>query len=179
MAALKSFEIQCPICKNNTAFAVSHPGTIKCPRCGDTGLVVFVCEKTRKGFPALWEEGGGATNTGEAQIIAGPHGEKLKAVYVKTKGHRANGRHALFIVQLGYYIIKVNYWNKQSPPYDVKIYQIQQIQEFIENPDRPDDKKLLAIAVINEEKPELKEAVEAAIQKARCYHCRTPHYALF
>ena len=178
MAALKSFEIPCPKC-GKMAFAVSHPGPVHCPECGDTRLFVFACERTKKGYPALWEQGGGCTNTGEAQVIAGPQGEKLKPVYIRTKGHRANGQHALFVVQPGYYVVKVWYWNKQDPPYDITVYQIQQIVDFNENPDHPEDKKLLAIAVkVEVEKPELKEAIEVAMKKARCYHCRTPHYAL-
>jgi len=178
MAALKSFEIACPK-YGKTAFAVSHPGPIHCPQCGDIGLAVFVCERTKKGFPALWEKGGGYTNTGEAQIVAGRRGEKLKPIFIRTKGPRACGQHALFIIQPGYYIIKVDYWNKRDPKYLVDIYQIIEFNEFVENPDRPDDKKLLAITVrVENEKPELKEAVEAAKQKAQCYHCRSPHYAL-
>lgn len=178
MAALKSFEIQCPKC-GKTAFAVSHPGPIHCPACGDTGLKVFVCERTKKGFPALWEQGGGATNTGEAQIIAGPHGERLKPIFVKTKGHRACGQHALFVVQPKYHVIIVWYWNKQDPPYSIRIYQIIKFEKFAENPDRPDDKKLLAVAKkLENENEMLKEAVEAAVAKARCYHCRRPHYAI-
>ena len=176
MAALKSFETQCPRC-GKTAFAVSHPGPIHCPACGDVGLYVFVCERTKKGFPALWEKGGGYTNTGEAQVITGPHGEKLKPIYVKTRGPRACEQHALFVVQPNYHVIRVWYWNKQRPPYSVAVYQIQEITEFAENPDT-DEKKLLAIAIRAPEKLELKEAVEAAMQKARCYHCRTPHYAI-
>ena len=178
MAALKSFEIACPKC-GKTAFAISHPGPIHCPGCGDVGLYVFVCERTKKGYPALWEQGGGATNTGEAQIVAGRRGEKLKPIFIRTKGHRACGQHALFIVQPGYHVVVVGYWNKRDPPYSIYIYQIKQFVEFAENPDKPDDKKLLAITVrVENEKPELKEAVEAAVGKARCYHCRRPHYAI-
>jgi DNA-directed RNA polymerase subunit RPC12/RpoP len=169
MAALKSFETACPKC-GKTAFAISHPGPIRCPECGDTGLAVFVCERTKKGFPALWEQGGGSTNTGEAQLITGSRGEKLRPVYVRTKGHRANGQHALFIVQPGYYIVSVWYWNKQNPPFSVRAYRIEKIIEF--------DGKLLAIAAKSSEKPELREAINAAMDKARCYHCRSPHYTL-
>jgi hypothetical protein len=179
VAALKSFEIQCPICKNNMAFAVSTPGPIHCPDCGDTGLKVFVCERTKKGYPALWEMGGGYTNTGEAQIVAGPQGEKLKPIFIKTKGHRANGQHALFVVQPGYYVVIVGYWNKQDPPYNVTVYQIKQFIEFAENPDYPEDKKLLALSSRVVSPPDfLQSAIEAAVGKARCYHCREPHYAL-
>jgi ribosomal protein S27AE len=176
MAALKSFETTCPKC-GKTAFAVSHPGPIHCPECGETGLHVFVCERIKKG-PALWEQGGGYTNTGEAQVIAGSRGEKLKPIYVKTRGHRANGQHALFIVQLGYHVIRVGYWNKQDPPYSITVYQIQNIIEFMENPDKPEDKKLLALAHAVSSSDFLQPAIDAAIAKARCYHCREPHYAL-
>jgi hypothetical protein len=119
--------------------------------------------------------GGGATNTGEAQIVAGPRGEKLKPVYIKSKGHRACGQHALFIVQPGYHVIKVWYWNKQDPPYSVSVYQILQITEFQQNPDSS-DKQLIAVAQLVK-LDELKEAIDAAMTKARCYHCRKPHYA--
>jgi DNA-directed RNA polymerase subunit RPC12/RpoP len=176
--ALKSYEITCPKC-GKTAYAISHPGPIKCPECGDIGLAVFVCERTKKGFPALWEQGGGATNTGEAQVITGPHGEKLKPIYVKTRGPRACGQHALFVVQPNYHVIQVWYWNKQRPPYSVAVYQIQEITEFTENPDKPDNKKLLAIAKIVDTLQFLEPAIDVAKQKARCYHCRTPHWAQF
>ena len=176
MAALRSYETMCPKC-GGTAFAISHPGPIHCPGCGDTGLFVFVCERTKKGYPALWEQGGGSTNTGEAQVITGPNGERLKPIYIKTKGHRANGQHALFVIQPGYHVIRVGYWNKQSPPYSIAIYQITELQEFVENPDS-NEKKLLAIAKQLENVPQfLQLAIEAAMGKARCYHCRTPHYA--
>lgn len=46
---------------------------------------------TKKGLPALWESGGGATNTGSATIIAGPNGEKLVPIYVRRSGHLSCG----------------------------------------------------------------------------------------
>jgi len=164
---MRDFEIQCPEC-GGAAFAVSVPGSIHCPRCGDTGFV-FVCERTRRGHPALWEQGGGATNTGEAQIIAGPRGERLKPIYIRTRGHRACGQHALFVVQPQYHIVRVWYWNKQNPPFSVRAYRIENIIEF--------NKEILAIAFTTEEKT-LDAAINAAKQKALCYHCRSPHYAL-
>lgn len=38
-------------------------------------------EKTKKGYPAYWEAGGGYTNTGDATIIASGDGQPKKAVY--------------------------------------------------------------------------------------------------
>jgi len=56
-------------------------------------------EKTAKGFPALWEEGGGYTNTGSAIIIAGSAGEPLRPFYIRRRGHLANGQHALLPIR--------------------------------------------------------------------------------
>jgi hypothetical protein len=67
------------------------------------------------------------------------------------------------------------YWNKQDPPYSVTVYQILQITEFNDG----NGPKLLAIAKQFENIPEfLQPAVDAAMDKARCYHCRSPHYSL-
>jgi ribosomal protein S27AE len=176
VAALKSFETPCPKC-GKTAFAVSHPGPIHCPECGDVGLHVFVCERTKKGYPALWEQGGGYSNSGEAQIIAGPRGEKLKPIYIRTKGHRACGQHALFVIQPEYYIIIAGFWNKQNPPYNIAVYKIIEITEFQPNPDSS-NKQLIAVAQLVNSSQQLTSAIEAAREKTRCYHCRQPHYAL-
>lgn len=45
----------------------------------------------------FWEEGGGTFEGGEAKIVCGLNGEKLKPVKVKHKGWLANSRHALFV----------------------------------------------------------------------------------
>lgn len=42
--------------------------------------------RTRKGYPALWEEGGGYSSTGSALIISGTQGEKLRPVFIKDRG---------------------------------------------------------------------------------------------
>src|SRR5690554_4804549 len=60
-------------------------------------------EKTRKGYPATWECGGGYTNTGEAIIIASQSGGPKKPIYIRRRGHLANDNHALFILELGDY----------------------------------------------------------------------------
>lgn len=62
-------------------------------------------EKTKKGFPCLWESGGGYINTGEATIIASPSGGPKKPVYIRNRGPLANGNHALIILGVGDYII--------------------------------------------------------------------------
>ena len=42
-------------------------------------------QRTQKGYPALWEKGGGYSSTGKVQVIAGPQGEK-KAGYILQHG---------------------------------------------------------------------------------------------
>jgi hypothetical protein len=78
-------------------------------------------EKTKKGFPAFWEKGGGYTNTGEATIIANKDGQPKKAIYVRRRGHLANENHALVILEVGDYIIKANHHRKD---FEIEIYKV-------------------------------------------------------
>src|SRR5690606_4267060 len=78
-------------------------------------------EKTKKGYPALWECGGGFTNTGEATIIAGKDGQPKKAIYVRRRGHLANGEHALVILEVGDYVISANHHRED---FNIYIYKI-------------------------------------------------------
>lgn len=202
-------------------------------------------EKTRKGFPATWECGGGYTNTGEAIIVASQSGNPKKPIYIRRRGHLANSEHALFILELGDYIIEANHHKKD---FDIKIYKVigfesrnrsyfstgatldkLKIDEFISKYGRIEnytkllgfiydtyriDEKTAAqsthifrteeleILELKEEIYEetyavvkqitchsrgewdaglpahLKAAVQAAKEKATCYHCREPHFAI-
>jgi hypothetical protein len=130
-------------------------------------------ELTKKGFPALWEEGGGATRTGRAIIVAGPHGEPLMPIYVRTGGGLACDRHALFVVREGYHVISCSRWRDD---YEIYVYRIvsidttnktanvEQICEF-------------SLGEWDQDPPEyLLDAIEAAKKKSRCYHCRRPQF---
>lgn len=66
-------------------------------------------EITKKGLPALWEQGGGATNTGDATIIAGRKGEPLRPIYVATRGQLSCSSHALFVVEPGCYLVHADH----------------------------------------------------------------------
>jgi len=79
---------------------------------------------TKKGLPALWESGGGATNTGSATIIAGPNGEKLVPIYVRRSGHLSCGQHALFVIREGHFVIMASHWRRD---FTIKVYQIVEI----------------------------------------------------
>ena len=132
-------------------------------------------EKTKRGFPALWERGGGYTNTGEATIIASPSGGPKKAIYIRSRGPLANERHALIPIEVGDYIIEANHHRRD---FVIEIFRIvdfeikeedtyaivEQVYEF-------------SMGEWDAELPMFLEgAVQAAIEKATCYHCREPHF---
>ena len=126
---------------------------------------------TKSGKPAIWESGGGRSNTGDAFIITGPNGEPLRPYYVSKRGHLSNGYHALVPAVVGGYIIDANH---HRGDFIITIHRIEQIEG-----------KHALITKVNEFshgewETELSEklaaAVEAAKRKATTYHCRTPFY---
>ena len=128
-------------------------------------------ERTKKGHPALWESGGGYSNTGEATIIAGPNGEKKAPLYTWRRGPLACAHHALFVVHGGDMVITANHHRED---FEIRVWRIDQIL-----------KEEVRLTLIYEysrgewdaELPaSLEAAVKAAMQKATCYHCREPHY---
>jgi hypothetical protein len=130
-------------------------------------------ERTKKGFTAIWESGGGATNTGASRIIAGPNGEALRPIYVRQKGPLSQGDHALFIVWPGCHVIVAT---RHRGEFDIFVYRIEAV-------DKDEDELLLVKEYEytrgewDKEPPEeLAAAIAAAKEKAACYHCREPHY---
>jgi len=128
-------------------------------------------ETTKMGYHALWECGGGATNTGESSVIANENGLPKKPVYVKRGGHLACQNHALIIVENGDYIIKSyqkhkDFWIRvlKIIGFDGEYAVSELIYEYSEGE-------------WNESLPAyLEAAVQAGKEKATCYHCREPHY---
>jgi hypothetical protein len=132
----------------------------------------FPIERSRSGLPCLWERGGGATNTGSAAIIADPEGRPKRAIYVRRKGHLSCGEHALIPVRVGDLVIRASH---HRGDFDIEIFRIVEISG--------DEAVVEAIADFrrgewapHEPDGEIARAVEAAKRKARCYHCREPHY---
>lgn len=134
-----------------------------------------IIERTKNGYPALWESGGGRSNTGEATIIASPSGEPKKAIYIRSRGSLANAHHALVILEVGDYILEANHHRKDFNIYVYKILDfkskateevatVEQVYEFSKG---KWDKEPPAY---------LEQAVYTAMYKATCYHCREPHY---
>jgi hypothetical protein len=127
-----------------------------------------------EGRPCIWEEGGATTNKGRAIIIAGPKGEKKKAVYQRTSGHLACKEHALIPIETGDFIIVANQWRGE---YSITVARIKEFKRFKEWDCDPHDDKVVAEVV--ESPPEfLFEAINAAKAKAAHYHCRGPHFVL-
>ena len=132
-------------------------------------------EMTKKGYPAIWEEGGGYSNTGSATIVAGPSGERLAPVYINRRGSLACGFHALFIVHEGDHIIEADHHRRD---FEINVYRITAIRE-------EDGRFVADLDLINQYssgewesdlQPELEDSVRAAIEKATTYHCRRPIY---
>jgi len=128
-------------------------------------------ERTKKGYPALWECGGGYTNTGVATIIAGKEGQPKRAIYIRQRGPLANDDHALIPVEVGDYVISANHHRRD---FEIFIYRITNILK--------EEASIEKIAEFSngewdvELPPYLKIPVKASKQKATCYHCREPHF---
>ena len=132
-------------------------------------------ERTKSGLPAMWECGGGYSNTGDATIVAGKDGKAKKPVYVKRGGHLACQNHALIPIVVGDYIVEASH---HRVDFKMDIYKITGFENgenetfaFVEQVSH------FSRGEWDVEPPEhLNAAIEAAMQKATCYHCREPHY---
>ena len=132
-------------------------------------------ERTKKGFPACWERGGGYSNTGGAIIISNKDGQPKKAIYVRGRGQLANSHHALFILEVGDYIVEVNHHRED---FEVEILKVLGFES--------NEKEIYAVVEqINyfnngewdaELPTYLEVVVQVAMEKATCYHCRSPHF---
>lgn len=126
-----------------------------------------------------WEGGGGYSNTGESIIISGINGEALKPTFIKRRGHLACREHAMFLFYPGqpWVEIEASQWRGD---FDIKMYQciltnVGEIQRnLIWDIDNVDKENI--IDEIPDKISKFKNAIVAAMDKAMCYHCRSPHY---
>lgn len=95
----------------------------------------IVLEKTKKGYPAIWEEGGGYTNTGSATVVASADGSPKKPVYIRKRGDLACREHALIIVEKGDYIVQANHHRRD---FEIYIYKVINIIDEYHQEDRLD-----------------------------------------
>ena len=132
-------------------------------------------EVTKKGYPAYWESGGGYRNTGDATIVAGKSGQPKRAAYVRRRGSLANAPHALIVLEVGDFVIEAHHHREDF------IIEVLEIQGFEHN----ESEMFALVERVNcfdrgewdAELPAfLTDAVEAAVNKATCYHCREPHF---
>ena len=133
--------------------------------------IIITVSISKSGLPCVWESGGGYTSTGNSIIVCNRHGDAKKPIYIPRC--YACGQHALIPVRVGDHIIKTS---RHQEDYEIGIYTITTIDK---------ETKEATITLINKydmgewDSPlseSLQQAVEAAKRKARCYHCREPHY---
>jgi len=126
---------------------------------------------SKSGLPCLWETGGGYTNSGQAQVICAADGSAKRTIYVRRRGTLACGSHALVPVEVGDYVIVADHHRKD---YHITVSRIVELT---------DEDALLkqvycfSMGEWDTEIPySLVPAVDAAAEKAACYHCREPHF---
>jgi len=128
---------------------------------------------TRKGHPAAWECGGGASNTGDSQIVTGADGQPLTPVYVRRRGHLACEQHALFLVREGFFKINADH---HRGDFELQIY----ICVCAKLHAAPEWKLIHSFKEGEwDTTPPVKlgKGVDAAQEKALCYHCRCLHFS--
>ena len=142
-------------------------------------MIKMLIEKTKKGYPAFWEAGGSYTSTGKAVIVTDKDGQPKKAVYVRSRsdqyGEVSNAHHALIILEKGDHIINVSHHRRN---FEIEILRVLDFEDK--------EGEVFAISAVehvnywgewDKEPPiYLAAAVEAAKEKATCYHCRKPHF---
>ena len=110
----------------------------------------------------MYEQGGGGSNSGNAQVICGPQGEPLAPAWAPLRLY-AQDRHAGFEGE-GLIVIRAVWWHgevvaeaRREGEGEV-IYSLDHMgRESV--PDSP-----------------LRAAAQAAIEKAQCWHCRCHHF---
>ncbi len=140
-----------------------------------TKITKMAIESTKKGFPACWESGGGYRNTGDAVIVADKDGQPKRATYIRRRGGLANAPHALIILEVGDHIVEAHHHRED---FLIEVFKVLAFEE-------KDSEMFAVVELVNrfdrgewdEELPKfLETAVQAAVDKATCYHCREPHF---
>lgn len=138
-------------------------------------------DATKRGFPAMWETGGGLTSGGSAMLITKRDGSKPRAVFVKTSGHRSGGPHALICVHEGFYLVYASV--ARGVRSSARIERI--VSTSVKDIDGEKWEASAEVEVINTfgrgewdapVETKLEEAVETAFKKASIYHCRSAMY---
>lgn len=138
-------------------------------------------EATKRGLPATWETGGGLTSGGSATIVAKRDGSKPRPVFVRRKGHRSGGPHALIVLHEGFYLVHASV--ARGVRHSARIERV--VSTSVEDVDGGKRKATAEVEVVNTfDRGEwdvpldktLEPAMEAAFRKASIYHCRSAVY---
>lgn len=136
---------------------------------------------TKRGFPAMWESGGGMTSGGSATIIAGRNGEACRPVFMPRGGHLACGEHALICVHEGYYIVHTRVSHGERFSATIQRIVTTSVKDI-------DGEKWEAFAEVEEINTfsrgewnisldeKFVKVVEAGFRKASSYHCRSAYF---
>ena len=124
--------------------------------------------RSKTGLPTITENGGGSTNTGHCTIICGGNGQKLKPIFI-PRG-RSNQDHAIFVVRPGVTHLVTASRGKRGE--SATVYKV------ISVTDTTAETEVIAEYENGDGNipPQFQDAVNAALKKVRCYHCREPHY---
>jgi len=125
-------------------------------------------EVSKSGKKCLWESGGGMSNSGRCQIVAGPQGERKKALYVRKKGELSNSVHALVPIDVNDIVVQC-YRSREN--FDIRVYRIWTINENENVAELFEIARFVENEWIGDPKG-LEEAIEVAKKKSMVYHCR-------
>ena len=109
------------------------------------------------------------TNTGSATIVCGADGQKLKPLFI-PRGY-SNGDHAIFVIEPG----KTHLVHASRDRGGERA-----IVEKVIGIDGDDNLEVYAVGEYENGDGNIPSnfqgAVDAALEKTKCYHCREPHY---
>ena len=127
---------------------------------------------SKTGLPCIWESGGGYTSRGDVVLVGGINGERLRPLYIRTRGSLACKDHALFVIQKDYTVVRCDrhrsdyrIWVGRIVGWDDVYAQIRVDAEYDQGEWDHEPTE-----------PAMIEMVEIAKKKSGIYHCRTPMY---
>lgn len=144
------------------------------------GYKQYPIERTKRSLPAVWEAGGGYTNTGWARVIADKYGYPKAPIYIRRRGELAGGDHALIVVQPGDYIIEADHHRKD---FEIEVLRVEKIPMDPEDP-KYNEITVSRVAMFDQGEwfptppSSLDKAIEAVKAKATDYHCRHPIFVV-
>lgn len=129
--------------------------------------------KSGSGLPCLWESGGGFSSVGSATLITKRDGSKPQAIFIPRSGHLACVEHALIPVHPGYGVVnvRVSHGNLEGGTIGV-------VKDIMDNFATVEVVASFRLGEWDSSVPtSVKPALEAAVAKASCRHCRSVYWA--